>query len=925
MIGRAFGQYTIEEKIGEGGMGEVYRATDKVLGRNVALKFLPESMAQDENARRRFLREARSAAALAHPYICQIHEIGEVDGIGFIAMEYVSGQMLKDTMAEGPLPIRECLRIAGAVADALDKAQQTGIVHRDLKPANIMLTAEGHVKVMDFGLAKRIGATHEELLDVTQDQLTREGMVVGTVPYMSPEQLKGEELDSRSDIFSLGIILYEMLTGVHPFIKPDALSTATAILQEDPSPVGVHRPEVPTVFQYLVLKMLAREPERRYQSAREIHTDLTRLQDSREQEILLPGMAGELQKGYASPLLWLAIPIVLLALGSGWWGRTVLDSPEPKLLLRVDINMPEGEQLENNYQRGVAVSPDGKLVAYLADSARLEHGAWGPQFKNRLYIRRLEDGSTTFLAGVHNVDSPVFSPDSQSIGYFTNSGENNPRGAWIGEGVYLRTISVNGGIPETLREWPKARFYGSELHGLDWGEGRLIFAENNSLKIIPETGGEVQEISPTDRPSSKARLPSFLPDGKSILFTELEAGKPDRIFAYSLATKEKTPLVSNASHARYAASGHLVFARNGSLYAKTFDPDSLTLGPEILVLEDVIHSVEVWHDSRNTGAAQFSISDSGLMAYAPGGVYPARTTRPVWLDRNGNEEPLDVEETYTRMRVSYDSKSVLLMDRRRISLYTIEDKFSLPLVRSEERLRDIAWGPGADEFSFIEDRRGEATLWKQRASNIPDDERTKIEFESKGSLVAIEWDRDGKLAVLGFLNGDTGHDLWTLDTHGKMVELLADRGDARAATFSPSGKSIAFLASESEGPLFVRIYLKAVSGGKIIRVPAGSGRGLMSPVWSPDGRFLYYRRGAVHRVPVTEGPKGPVPGLSQQLEPAIRLGSSSASSRNWDIFSEDRFIGLRGSDQLNPYPFWPTQLHLVRNWFEELRRKAPVE
>lgn len=277
MVGKSIGHYTIEEKIGEGGMGEVYRATDSLLKRDVALKFLPESMAQDEIARRRFLREARSAAALDHPYICQIHEIGEIDGVDFIVMEFVSGRTLRETLSQGRLPVPECLRLAAEIAEALDNAQEKGIVHRDLKPSNIMLTSGGHVKLMDFGLAKRASSgAQEDTQQVSVTKLTQQGSTLGTVPYMSPEQLKGEEIDSRSDIFSFGIIFYEMLSGVHPFIKPDVMATASSILQDEPAPLALHRDSISPVIQYLVRKMLAKQPSGRYQAVHEIPIDCWR-------------------------------------------------------------------------------------------------------------------------------------------------------------------------------------------------------------------------------------------------------------------------------------------------------------------------------------------------------------------------------------------------------------------------------------------------------------------------------------------------------------------------------------------------------------------------------------------------------------------------------------------------------------------------
>ena len=402
MIGQTIAHYTITEKIGEGGMGEVYRATDGVLKRDVALKFRPESMAQDETARRRFLREARSAAALDHPFICQIHEIGDVDGVDFIAMEYVAGQTLKEKLVEGLLPIAECLRIASEIAEALDKAQEKGIVHRDLKPANIMLTSGGHVKLMDFGLAKRATGAQEDTQQVDVTKLTREGSTLGTVPYMSPEQLKGEDVDTRSDIFSFGIILYEMLAGVHPFIKPDAMATASSILQEEPAPLALHREGVSPVIQYLVRKMLSKEPERRYQLVREIHTDLVALQQDSDPAVIPPGqIQGPTPQ---SKLLWVAAFLVgiIVANGASSWWRVQPAPSQP--VRRFPLTLPATQVLPAGTGSLLAISPNGQTLIFrgFEDSV------------TRLYRRDFDQLDAMPIPGTEGAGSqPFFSADGK--------------------------------------------------------------------------------------------------------------------------------------------------------------------------------------------------------------------------------------------------------------------------------------------------------------------------------------------------------------------------------------------------------------------------------------------------------------------------------------------------------------------------------
>lgn len=315
------GKYRILEKLGEGGMGVVYKAQDTILGREVALKFLSEDLQQDETGRKRFLREAKSAAALDHPFICKIFEIGEADGKGFISMEYVEGQTLRDKLVQGPLPMKQALQVASEIAEALEKAHRTEIVHRDLKPSNVMLTPDGHVKVMDFGLAKRVAEERFGSQEITLTGLTKDGSTIGTVTHMSPEQLKGKAADTRSDIFSFGVTLYEMLAGVHPFKKPDVMETAGAILNQAPPPLARYREETSQVLQHIVRKMLAKEPNRRYQLIHEVRTDLSDVMDDiADSSQIRSGTDPDsrTRKGPGTPLigrsLWNLVPWVLLGL-----------------------------------------------------------------------------------------------------------------------------------------------------------------------------------------------------------------------------------------------------------------------------------------------------------------------------------------------------------------------------------------------------------------------------------------------------------------------------------------------------------------------------------------------------------------------------------------------------------------------------------
>ncbi len=417
MVGQTISHYKVLEKLGEGGMGEVYLAEDTTLNRRVALKLLPEPMREDEMARKRFLREAQSAANLDHPYVCHVHEIGRVEGRDFIAMEFVAGETLQDRLKSGPMPLEQALQIASEVAEALEEAHNKSIVHRDVKPSNIMLTQGGHAKVMDFGLAKRVFAGDEAKNDETLTELT----TVGTVSYMSPEQVRAEEVDARSDIFSFGIVLYEMLTGIHPFRRGQEMVTASAILNEDPPPLSEHEAELPGVLQHTIRKMLTRDPAQRYQSIHEVRTNLNQLiqemgsSEFRQGSIWKPLVAGQFGVHTSRErLLWIAVSLgLLLALAATvFYFQRAPEAEQRASPLISTIPPPENWRFESIKDGAgpAALSPDGRRLAFLA---------WDPdEGKDRLWVRSLEDDLAQPLAKTEGASYPFWSPDSRSIGFF---------------------------------------------------------------------------------------------------------------------------------------------------------------------------------------------------------------------------------------------------------------------------------------------------------------------------------------------------------------------------------------------------------------------------------------------------------------------------------------------------------------------------
>ena len=432
MIGDTLSHYKIIEKLGQGGMGEVFLAHDSTLDRKVALKFLPKELQEDPTAKKRFLREARSAAALDHPFICKIYEVGEAEEKSFIAMEYIQGMMLQDKLAKGPLPVREAVETAAEIAEALEAAHKNDIVHRDLKPSNIMVTPEGHVKVMDFGLAKRVTSVEGQDEEEITTKLTQDDSILGTVPYMSPEQLRRREVDARSDIFSFGVVLYEMLAGVHPFKKDGQIETANAILSETAPPLARYTENIPVLLQHTVKKMLAKDSDRRYQLIHDVTTDLGELLEesgeSIQEVVSAAAIPAERQRW---PTTLGMVVLTAIVTGVVIWSliRPPLLPPIP--LKQLVIPLPSTAPLAvETWRPAVALSPDGTRLVYVANRGG----------KRQLYLRQMDRLEVTPIAGTEGGLSPFFSPDGETVGFFV--------------GYKLKKVSVSGGVPQTLASVP---------------------------------------------------------------------------------------------------------------------------------------------------------------------------------------------------------------------------------------------------------------------------------------------------------------------------------------------------------------------------------------------------------------------------------------------------------------------------------------
>ncbi len=913
-------RYRLVKKLGRGGMGEVFLAEDTVLNRKVALKFVRDGDDLDTASENRILREARAAAALDHPFICHIHDVGEMDQRPFIAMEYVEGQTLKEKLAGSRLPLEEALQIARETAQALEAAHSRQIIHRDVKPGNILLTEQGHVKITDFGLARWIKTEEGEGQDYTAN-LTEEVSARGTVPYMSPEQVTGREVDPRSDIFSLGVVLYEMLTGVNPFRKPLPMETASAILTEVQKPISTYREGVSPLLEHTVAKMLSKQAEGRYQLAREAHTDLVTVSQELTQPVpseLIPARIGTPRRRVS--LLW-AVGVMAAAMAAGggamWYLTPATDQSAETVPFRNEILLPEGERLVSFYRHGLALSPDGTQVAFVS-------GTLNP-WEARIYLRRLDQWQSRPIPGTEDAVQPFFSPDGNWLGYMS-----------LREGgrSTLQKVDLSGGEPVDLCQC-------NAFFGASWGpDDTIVFAaEGGGLFRVSASGGTPEKITQPDEAAGgiSHRLPHFLPDGKAVLFTvpyrtSARDWKRARIFVQSLETGQRKQLLEDASDARYVPTGHLVFAREARLLAVPFDLDRLEVtGPEVPVLDEMSHSIYTGNTFRETGAAQFSFSATGVMAYAPGSVFPETKYTPVWVDRKGREEPVGLAPNQLKLyhmgRVSPDGRQVLLS-----TLYPPQDAWLFDLERKTLRRQTFEgnhtyaiWGPGSEYFTVDSDRDGSNAVYTKRLNTGPGE----VERLSRDDLVIAflsSWSRDGqRLAFGGAGRGEWSMDILILTREGKVEPFLETSFEERWPEFSPNGRWIVYASDESGR---MEVYVRPFPGpGSSEQI---STQGGLSPAWSRDGGEIFYRAGPekkFYAVRIDGDDRDRLtPGMPVELfEGPYDQGGPT---RHYDVAPDGRFLVMKSPDEAaviaGQEGFVPKRIRFIQNWFAELERLAPT-
>jgi eukaryotic-like serine/threonine-protein kinase len=903
--GTRLGPYEIVAPLGAGGMGEVYRARDTKLDRDVAIKVLPELFVSDPERVARFQREAKTLAALNHPHIGGIYGLEDADGVRALVLELVDGPTLADRIAQGPIPLDEALPIARQIAEALEAAHEQGIIHRDLKPANIKLRPDGTVKVLDFGLAKALEPASAVSPIVTASptittpaMMTGIGMILGTAAYMSPEQAKGKLADKRSDIWAFGCVVYEMLTGTRPFDGDDVSDVLATVLKGEPDWSAIPR-EVPADVTAIIRKCLAKDRRHRIPDISVVRFLLNEPPSAppAAATVVAASARSSARTGLIAAAIW--IVSVAVAGGATW----LLTRPTPLKVQPVRFSIVPPPTAPFNVQgffRNLAISPDGANLVYVAASVS---GAAG-----QLMIRPIDQLDAVPLRGIDNAGFPFVSPDGHWVGFFA--------GGANGE---LKKVAITGGPPITL-----CRFEGV-ARGASWGaDDTIVFATSNvntGLMSVPAGGGEPKVLTKPDVAHGELDhlFPAWLPDRRrSVLYTVINGSIDTATVAVlDLETGQSTTLIRGGSDAQYVRTGHLVYASAGTLRAVRFDPARrAVLSDPVPVVEQVT--------MLTTGAADFSISEQGTLAYVTGGPATGAARSLVWVNRQGRQEPIGAPpRTNAIPRLSPDGTRLALDIRDQqndIWIWEFARKTLTRLTVDPGLDSFPVWTPDGRRIAFASGRAaGVPNLFWQAADGIGAVERLTTSFAPQ---VPNSFSPDGKTIIFTQVNVKTGSDLMQLHLDGsaKAEPLIQTDFTEAGGEISPDGGWIAYQSNESgQSEVYVRPFPK-VDGG---RWPISTGGGSW-PAWSRNGRELFYvaPNTAMMAVPVQTSPRFSAGNPSKLFDGPRNLVQPS---RTYDVSPDgQRFLMIKDptvGDQNTP----SLPINVVVHWTEELKARVPTK
>jgi eukaryotic-like serine/threonine-protein kinase len=901
--GTKLGPYEILSPLGAGGMGEVYRARDTRLDRSVAVKILSAHLSDRPEASERFEREARTISSLNHPNICHLHDVGDQDGVRFLVMELLEGETLADRVKKGPLPLDQALRYGAEIAEGLEAAHRRGVVHRDLKPGNIMLTKTG-AKLMDFGLAKGITASKPVSVELTAtltsshaSPLTQQGTIVGTFQYMAPEQVEGKEADARSDIFSLGAVLYEMVSGKRAFEGKTMVSVAAAILEKEPEPIRIVQPGTPVALERVIKKCLAKDPDARWQSAGDLASELKWVAEApasgvgeRPELSVVSKKSSLLPWAIAAVATLAAIALAVLHFARG---------AESKPMVRTQI--APSDKLEFNFvgDNGgpPVISPDGLHIVF---SARA-------QGKQQLFLRSLDNLTPQPITGTDEGTFPFWSPDSRSIAFFA-------------EGK-LKRVEIGGGPAVIICNAPVGR-------GGSWGSrGTIIFSPEFSAPLyqVSAEGGAPTAVTRLTDKYTTDRWPSFLPDGKHFLYLGANHAAPTgetAVFWASLDGKDNKQLVLSPSDAIYS-SGYLLYVRQNALMAQPFNPSSGELSGQAAVLNDDVQvDNSVW---RGT----FSASENGTMVYQPGLANGGM--RLTWFDANGKESGnLGAGDDYYQVELSPDGKKAAVAIGTftiGIWIYDVEHDTRTRFTFGNDAHISPIWSPDGRQIAYMAGPAGGITAIAimAKAADGSGEEKKLLDLTSNQfskQFLGLQqglssWSPDGRfiLFTTGTVSTGNGTDIWVLPLFGdgKPYPYLAAPGDQQYAEFSPDGHWVAYSSDESgQSEIYVAPFPWTGAKWQI-----SNGGGVL-PRWRRDGKEIYFLKpgspGVFAAQVAAHGSSFEVGQVRMLFQ--VNSLSPNTAGQQYDVTSDgQKFLQITTGDG------GKLPLNVIQNWTAQLKSK----
>ena len=877
--GAKLGPYEIQSPLGAGGMGEVYRARDPRLDRTVAIKILPEHLSHSAEAKQRFDREARAISSLSHPNICHLYDVGQQDATSFLVMEYLEGETLSDRLRKGPLPLEQVLKIGVELCEGLEKAHHSGVVHRDLKPGNIMLTKSG-AKLMDFGLAKTPaaavkGISSSNSLATMSQPLTSEGTILGTIQYMSPEQLEGKEADTRSDIFSLGAVLYEMVTGSRAFGGKTTASTIAAILAAEPRPISAIHPSLPPALDHLIQTCLAKDPDERLQTVHDVKLQLRWIAQSPAQAGVAAGKPAA--NPIATRLAWLLVAVLALVVvggGIAWWvtahsapRATYFSSPLPLIA------------------NDVALSADGRTVAVVAYSEQA----------SKYVIWKYEVGSrdATVIPGTEDAAHPFWSPDGRAIGFFA-------------DGKLKRVDVLSGMSPQVLCDSPNGR-------GGAWNrDGVILFTPDafKGLHRISAAGGTPVEITKLDtsRVETSHRWPVFLPDQRHFLFLGANFGgdfEKNAIFVGSLDSNEKHLVVAASSNAAYADPGYLLYIRNNALVAQRFDLRTFAVTGDAHIISDKVQY------TLTTDLAVFAAGGKGTLLLQTGaGV---GTSQVLWFNRNGKElGSAGPPGLIANAALSPDGHRVVFDQMERdgshwdVWTHDLASDATARLTFGPGLNQLPVWSPDGKQVLYAAIRKG---AWGLHIKNA-DGSGSERQVADLTTTIMGPWDWSRSGNVLFWTNGE----LWYLPSPDAQAKpLIRENWIVRNAQLSPDGKWIAYSSNESGNwEIYVTPFPRADNKWQISR---GGGK---EPRWRRDGKELFFlsAEGKMIAVPIKATANFEAGSPETLFQTHTRQSISALDRVSYDVSADgQKFLIDTKVDEPNALP-----LSIILNWTSELEK-----